>query len=133
MTEQSGLFAGEGCYHINANNVHLEGGAIASTNPSQSELSTNIFTGKNGIYGFDGKIGAQASAISGEAKGCLGTKESWAMICGKVGANAGPAFDVGGKAIWDNTKEVLQLSAKAIGGVEVDMRFDWNKFKEVFK
>ncbi len=55
------------------------------------------------------------------------------MICGKVGANAGPAFDVGGKAIWDNTKEVLQLSAKAIGGVEVDMRFDWNKFKEVFK
>lgn len=39
VTEQSGLFAGEGGYHINANNVHLEGGAIASTNPSQSELS----------------------------------------------------------------------------------------------
>ncbi|OAQ14935.1 hypothetical protein F480_08420 [Bibersteinia trehalosi Y31] len=41
VTQQSGLFAEEGGYHINANNVELIGAAIASSNPENSELATN--------------------------------------------------------------------------------------------
>lgn len=44
VNEQSGLFAEEGGYHIYADNVHLKGGAIASTNAQNSELTTNKFT-----------------------------------------------------------------------------------------
>ena len=44
VNEQSGLFAEEGGYHIHADNVHLKGGAIASTNAQNSELTTNKFT-----------------------------------------------------------------------------------------
>ncbi len=44
VNEQAGLFAGNGGYHVEANNTHLTAGAIASTNPNNSELSTNRFT-----------------------------------------------------------------------------------------
>ena len=44
VKEQAGLFAEEGGYHVNANNVHLKGAAITSTNPENSELSTNKLT-----------------------------------------------------------------------------------------
>lgn len=44
VVEQTGLFAEEGGYHINANHVELKGGAIASTNPNNSELRTNTLT-----------------------------------------------------------------------------------------
>ncbi len=44
VVEQAGLFAGKGGYHIKADNVHLEGSAIASTNPNNSELATNRLT-----------------------------------------------------------------------------------------
>ncbi|WP_047761821.1 hemagglutinin repeat-containing protein, partial [Neisseria arctica] len=45
VSAQSGLFAGDGGYHINADSVHLKGGAIASTAPKeQNELTANRFT-----------------------------------------------------------------------------------------
>ena len=44
VKEQAGLFAEEGGYHVNAKNVHLKGAAITSTNPANSELSTNKLT-----------------------------------------------------------------------------------------
>ncbi|URL02662.1 hemagglutinin repeat-containing protein [Avibacterium sp. 20-126] len=44
VTEQSGLFAEEGGYHVEANQVHLKGGAIASQNANNSELATNQLT-----------------------------------------------------------------------------------------
>jgi filamentous hemagglutinin len=44
VTEQSGLFAKDGGYHINADTVNLIGGAIASTNPDNSELTTSQLT-----------------------------------------------------------------------------------------
>ncbi len=64
----------------------------------------------------------------------IGTKESWAMICGKVGANAGPAFEAGGKMLWDNNKELFQIGGdvKVIGGLEIDGQFNWKKVKESF-
>ncbi|WGE80563.1 VENN motif pre-toxin domain-containing protein [Actinobacillus equuli subsp. haemolyticus] len=47
VVEQSGLFAEEGGYHVNADHVQLNGGAIASTNPTKSELSTNTLAFKD--------------------------------------------------------------------------------------
>ena len=44
VKEQAGLFAEEGGYHVNAKNVHLKGAAITSTNPANSELTTNKLT-----------------------------------------------------------------------------------------
>ncbi len=44
VNEQSGLIAGDGGYHINAENVDLNGGKIASTNAKNSELITNKIT-----------------------------------------------------------------------------------------
>ncbi|RPD83125.1 adhesin, partial [Neisseria weixii] len=48
VSVQSGLFAGDGGYHINADSVHLKGGAIVSTAPKeQNELTANRFTFEN--------------------------------------------------------------------------------------
>ncbi|TEW28820.1 filamentous hemagglutinin N-terminal domain-containing protein, partial [Histophilus somni] len=44
VNEQAGLIAGKGGYHIEANNIHLKGGTIASTTPNNSELQTNRLT-----------------------------------------------------------------------------------------
>ena len=43
VTEQSGLFAGEGGYHVKAQDVSLIGGAITSTNAANSELTAQTF------------------------------------------------------------------------------------------
>ncbi|MBB4595163.1 adhesin HecA-like repeat protein [Xanthomonas arboricola] len=44
VVEQSGLFAGNGGYHVTAGNMNLIGGAIASTNAGASELSADSLT-----------------------------------------------------------------------------------------
>lgn len=106
-----------------------------TTFSADAEAKANILTGGAGKYGFEGKAAAQASAIAAEGKACLGSKESFAMICGKIGANAGPAFDAGGKVIWDNNKEKLELGAqgKIIAGAEIEGQINWKKVKEIFK
>ncbi len=42
--QQSGLFAGDGGYHVTAGNVNLIGGAITSTNANNSELTADSLT-----------------------------------------------------------------------------------------
>ena len=44
VNEQAGTFAEEGGYHVDAKDVHLKGGVIASQNPQNSQLSTNKLT-----------------------------------------------------------------------------------------
>ncbi|PKV19067.1 hypothetical protein, partial [Xanthomonas prunicola] len=44
VVEQSGLFAGNGGYHVTAGNVNLIGGAITSTNANNSELTADALT-----------------------------------------------------------------------------------------
>ncbi|USJ02796.1 hemagglutinin repeat-containing protein [Xanthomonas prunicola] len=44
VVEQSGLFAGNGGYHVTAGNVNLIGGAVASTNAGASELTADSLT-----------------------------------------------------------------------------------------
>lgn len=42
--QQSGLFAGDGGYHVDAGHVNLVGGAVASTNAANSELTAQSLT-----------------------------------------------------------------------------------------
>ncbi|NBI43957.1 filamentous hemagglutinin, partial [[Haemophilus] felis] len=63
VNEQAGLFAEEGGYHISADNVHLKGGVIASTNAKNSELTTNKLTFEN--INNSANYGATSGAISG--------------------------------------------------------------------
>ena len=46
VAEQTGLFAGDGGYHIQADSVHLKGGAIASTF-HRNELNSKTFSHEN--------------------------------------------------------------------------------------
>ena len=64
VAEQSGLFAGQGGYHIRADQVHLKGGAIASAAPAEhNELTANRLTFENLHNHSD--YSAQSAAISG--------------------------------------------------------------------
>ncbi|KQZ27064.1 hemagglutinin repeat-containing protein [Duganella sp. Root1480D1] len=58
--QQSGLFAGDGGYHVKADTVDLKGGAIASTNKVDSELTTNKLTTSN----IENKMSYSASNVS---------------------------------------------------------------------
>jgi filamentous hemagglutinin len=64
VTEQSGLFAGEGGYHVRAGTVSLIGGAIASANAANSSLSADALRFSDlqnvmdfGISSFGVKLG----------------------------------------------------------------------------
>ena len=72
VNEQAGIFAEEGGDHINADSVHLKGGAIASTNPRNSKLATNKLTFED-IQNESSSSAASAS-ISGSIKE---SKEKW--------------------------------------------------------
>jgi len=72
VNEQAGIFAEEGGYHINADSVHLKGGAIASTNAQNSILQTNTLTFED-IQNESSSKAASAS-ISGSIKE---SKEKW--------------------------------------------------------
>ncbi|MFC5474728.1 hemagglutinin repeat-containing protein [Paraherbaspirillum soli] len=47
VNQQSGLFAGDGGYHVTADTVDLKGGAIASSNAGKSELTAKALTVEN--------------------------------------------------------------------------------------
>ncbi|XQA63752.1 hemagglutinin repeat-containing protein [Xanthomonas sacchari] len=67
VTEQSGLFAGKGGYHVDAGNVNLIGGAIASTNADNSDLTANSLT----FSDLQNRMGYSAS--SGSVSGGFGS------------------------------------------------------------
>ena len=72
VNEQAGIFAEDGGYHINADSVHLKGGAIASSNAKNSLLQTNTLTFED-IQNESSSKAASAS-ISGSIKE---SKEKW--------------------------------------------------------
>ncbi|MGW8393131.1 hemagglutinin repeat-containing protein [Pseudoduganella sp. HUAS MS19] len=58
--QQSGLFAGDGGYHVKADTIDLKGGAITSTNAAASELTTNKLTTSD----IENKMTYSASNVS---------------------------------------------------------------------
>ncbi|MDL5364131.1 hemagglutinin repeat-containing protein [Xanthomonas sp. NCPPB 2654] len=90
VTEQSGLFAGEGGYHVTAGNVNLIGGAIASTNAGNSELTADSLT-----Y-TDLKNQMGYSAASGSISGGFGSTGNGQSSTGADGNTVGgQAKDIG--------------------------------------
>ncbi|WP_440870740.1 hemagglutinin repeat-containing protein [Xanthomonas sacchari] len=80
VTEQSGLFAGKGGYHVDAGNVNLVGGAIASTNADNSELTATSLT----FSDLQNRMGYSASSGS---------------LAGGFGSSGTPATDANGNPV----------------------------------
>ena len=99
VNEQAGIFAEDGGYHINADSVHLKGGVIASTNPTNSKLATNKLTFED-IQNESSSSAASAS-VSGSLKE---SKEKW-------GDNET------GSAVKPNTENSTKLDSQRSGGI----------------
>ena len=99
VNEQAGIFAEEGGYHINADSVHLKGGVIASTNPTNSKLATNKLTFED-IQNESSSSAASAS-ISGSLKE---SKEKW-------------VDNETGSAVKPNSENSTKLDSQRSGGI----------------
>ena len=99
VNEQAGIFAEEGGYHIDAENVHLKGGAIASSNAKNSILQTNTLTFED-IQNESSSSAASAS-ISGSLKE---SKEKW-------------VDNETGRAVKPNTENSTKLDSQRSGGI----------------
>ena len=99
VNEQAGIFAEDGGYHINADSVHLKGGVIASTNPTNSKLATNKLTFED-IQNESSSSAASAS-ISGSLKE---SKEKW-------------VDNETGSAVKPNSENSTKLDSQRSGGI----------------
>ena len=99
VNEQASIFAEEGGYHINADSVHLKGGAIASTNPTNSKLATNKLTFED-IQNESSSSAASAS-VSGSIKE---SKEKW-------------VDNETGRAVKPNTENSTKIDSQRSGGI----------------
>ncbi|WVN06966.1 hemagglutinin repeat-containing protein [Xanthomonas oryzae pv. oryzicola] len=90
VVEQSGLFAGNGGYHVTAGKVNLIGGAIASTNAGASELTADSLTFT------DLKNQMDYSASSGSISGGFGSTGTQ-----KTDANGNPVQQSAGEQSRD--------------------------------
>lgn len=106
VNEQSGLFAEEGGYHIEANNVHLKGAAIASTNAENSELTTNKLTFE------DIQNESSHSAMSGSISGGYGKGADY-NVDKETGKIVSKEY---AKANQSTTEEVKPNAAPNFGG-----------------
>ena len=87
--QQSGLFAGNGGYHVDAGHVNLVGGAIASTHAGNSELTAGSLTFTDLQNHMD--YTASSGSISGGAGGKM---DGWAPAGnGRTPRWSGPADD----------------------------------------
>ena len=73
VTEQSGLFAGDGGYHVKAKEVELTGGAISSTNAANSDLTADKFTHTDIQNHMD--YDASSVSLSGSVGGTSSNKD----------------------------------------------------------
>ncbi|EMF62927.1 Hemolysin [Stenotrophomonas maltophilia EPM1] len=87
--QQSGLFAGNGGYHVDAGHVNLVGGAIASTHAGNSELTAGSLTFTDLQNHMD--YTASSGSISGGAGGQMG---SWAPKPGTAAPRGGPGLSM---------------------------------------
>lgn len=85
--QQSGLFAGNGGYHVDAGHVNLVGGAIASTHAGNSELTAGSLTFTDLQNHMD--YTASSGSISGGAGGKM---DGWAPKPGTAAPRGGPGL-----------------------------------------
>ncbi|WP_262239238.1 hemagglutinin repeat-containing protein [Stenotrophomonas maltophilia] len=87
--QQSGLFACNGGYHVDAGHVNLVGGAIASTNAGNSELTAQTLTFSDLQNQMD--YSASSGSISG---GAGGTMNGWDAKEGTTAPRGGPGMSM---------------------------------------
>ena len=87
VTQQSGLFAGNGGYHVTADTIDLKGGAIASSNAAKSALTTNALTVENISNSMS--YSAQSVSMSGGFSG--GNSSSGSNGANSTGNNGSPS------------------------------------------
>ena len=113
--QQSGLFAGDGGYHVDAGHVNLVGGAIASTNATNSELTAQTLTFS------DLQNQMQHSTSSGGISGGYGGRaENWKPTTEGATPNFGggvPMNEKGGDS--STTYATLTEGNIVIGGKKV--------------
>ncbi|WP_232463094.1 hemagglutinin repeat-containing protein [Stenotrophomonas sp. WZN-1] len=85
--QQSGLFAGNGGYHVDAGHVNLVGGAIASTHAGNSELTADSLTFTDLQNHMD--YTASSGSISGGAGGQM---DGWTPKPGTAAPRGGPGL-----------------------------------------
>lgn len=99
VNQQSGLFAGDGGYHVNADSVNLVGGAITSTNASNSELTANRLTFEDVRNTMD--YSATSASVGGGTSGTAGSYQGTAT---QLGAAGGASFS-GGVPMQESGKD----------------------------
>ncbi|HEA3278464.1 TPA: hemagglutinin repeat-containing protein [Pasteurella multocida] len=127
VRELSGIMAEEGGYHVMAENVHLKGAVIASTNPAQSELTTNRFSFED-IKNESSYSASSASISGGYSKGreyyrdadthkvvSAGSKNA-EFIAGKKGAN----FNAGLPMHSEGSEESLTKATLTAGRITLN-------------
>ncbi|MGC6378209.1 hemagglutinin repeat-containing protein [Bisgaard Taxon 45] len=127
VRELSGIMAEEGGYHVTAENVHLKGAVIASTNPAQSELTTNRFSFED-IKNESSYSASSASISGGYSKGreyyrdadthkvvSAGSKDA-EFIAGKKGAN----FNAGLPMHSEGSEESLTKATLTAGRITLN-------------
>ncbi|WP_414716089.1 VENN motif pre-toxin domain-containing protein [Stenotrophomonas indicatrix] len=85
--QQSGLFAGNGGYHVDAGHVNLIGGAISSTNAANSEMTAQTLTFSDLQNQMD--YSASSGSISGGAGGKM---NGWDAKEGTTAPRGGPGM-----------------------------------------
>ena len=119
VNEQAGIFAEEGGYHVDAKNVHLNGGAITGTNSQANELKTNSFTFAN--IQNESSSNAMSGSVSANAKG-KGSKVNSTSFGGGLPINESDSDNSvtratlsEGKITLNKDSEPTQTTAQALG------------------
>ena len=125
--QQSGLFAGDGGYHVKADTVDLKGGAIASTNKLDSELTTNKLTATNiensmrysaGSVSVAGSIGGGSGRGNTNPDGSAKPEAQQQLFGDRNSGNVAPGLPVMDKGSDSSTTYATVTDAKiSIGGV----------------
>jgi filamentous hemagglutinin len=125
--EQSGLFAGDGGYHVKADTVDMKGGAIASTNKLDSELTTNKLTATNiensmhysaGSVSMAGSIGGGSGKADTNPDGSAKPVAQQQLFGDRNSGNVAPGLPVIEKGSDSSTTYATVTDGKiSIGGV----------------
>jgi len=108
------LFAGNGGYHVDAGHVNLIGGAIASTNAGNSELTAQTLTFSDLQNQMD--YSASSGSISGGAGGKM---SGWDAKEGTTAPRGGPGVPMsesGSDSDSSSTLATLSEGNTTIGG-----------------
>jgi filamentous hemagglutinin len=114
MGQQSGPFAGNGGYHVDAGHVNLIGGVIASTNAGNSELTAQTLT----FTDLQNQMDHSASS-GGISVGAGGQMTGWDPKAGNAAPRGGSGTPMAEKGGGDSSSTLATLTEGNIGGKQI--------------